>query len=81
MLVKYFPNIMDVKFTAEMEDKLDDIEYDGKDWHKVLQEFYYDFDANVKNAIIESPPASPSKPSVIFTALLLATNINTRNIP
>ena len=51
MLVKYFPNIMDVKFTAEMEDSLDDIEYEGKDWHKVLEEFYYDFDANVKVAM------------------------------
>lgn len=51
MLIKYFPNIMDVKFTAEMEDSLDDIEYEGKDWHKVLEEFYYDFDANVKVAM------------------------------
>ena len=64
MLVKYFPNIMDVKFTAEMEDKLDDIEYDGKDWHKVLQEFYYDFDANVKNAMSDGTKAKiPDEPT------------------
>ena len=32
MLVKFFPDIMDVKFTADMEEKLDDIDYEGKDW-------------------------------------------------
>jgi len=64
MLVKYFPNIMDVKFTAEMEDKLDDIEYDGKDWHKVLEEFYYDFDANVKVAMSDGTKAKiPDEPT------------------
>ena len=64
MLIKYFPNIMDVKFTAEMEDKLDDIEYDGKDWHKVLEEFYYDFDANVKVAMSDGTKAKiPDEPT------------------
>ena len=64
MLIKYFPNIMDVKFTAEMEDKLDDIEYDGKDWHKVLEEFYYDFDANVKVAMSDGTRAKiPDEPT------------------
>ena len=37
--------------------------------------------ANVKNAIIDSPPARPSSPSVIFTALELATNMKSKNIP
>lgn len=50
MLVKFFPDIMDIGFTANMENKLDDIEYEGKDWHKVLSEFYSDFDIAVKNA-------------------------------
>ena len=35
MLVKYFPDVMDVSFTADMEDKLDDIEQGGQDWHKI----------------------------------------------
>ncbi len=39
MLVKYFPDIMDVSFTANMEDKLDDIE-NGGDWHKLIADFY-----------------------------------------
>ena len=50
MLIKFFPDIMDIGFTAGMEDKLDDIEYEGKDWHSVITEFYGGFDEAVKNA-------------------------------
>lgn len=42
-LVKYFPDIMDVGFTAGMEDKLDDIENGGKDWHRLISDFYPHF--------------------------------------
>ena len=34
-LVKHFANIMNVSFTANMEDMLDDIGHGGKDWHKL----------------------------------------------
>ncbi len=57
MLVKFFPDIMDVKFTAEMEDKLDDIEYEGKNWKSVLSEFYGDFAEHVKNALSDGSKA------------------------
>lgn len=43
MLIKFFPDIMDVGFTAGLENKLDDIEYEGKDWQKVIKEFYDPF--------------------------------------
>lgn len=43
MLVKYFTDIMDVGFTASMEDRLDDIEDGGKDWHAIIAEFYPPF--------------------------------------
>ena len=43
VLVKYFKDIMNVSFTAQMEDKLDDIENGGKDWHKLIAEFYPGF--------------------------------------
>ena len=42
-LVKYFPDIMDVGFTAKMEDDLDDIGESGKDWHKLIADFYAPF--------------------------------------
>ncbi len=43
MLTKYFSDIMDVSFTAKMEDQLDEIEGGGKDWHKLIADFYPPF--------------------------------------
>lgn len=51
MLVKYFPTIMDVKFTAQMEEKLDEIEEGNKQWQKVIDEFYDGFEDSIKNAM------------------------------
>jgi DNA topoisomerase-1 len=44
MMEKYFPNIVDEKFTAEMEDSLDEIASGKKDWHEVIKAFYMDFE-------------------------------------
>ena len=49
-LVKYFPNIMEVTFTAKMEDALDDIGEGGKDWHKLIADFYSPFEVQLKNS-------------------------------
>ena len=43
MLMQYFTDIMDVSFTAKMEDKLDDIEEGGVDWRKIISDFYPPF--------------------------------------
>ena len=43
-LVKYFPSIMEISFTARMETALDDIGEGGKDWHKLIADFYVPFD-------------------------------------
>lgn len=51
VLIKYFPEIMDVSFTANMEDSLDDIENGGKDWHQLIADFYPDFSAQLKSAL------------------------------
>lgn len=50
MLVKCFPDVMDVGFTADMETKLDKIEEGGQRWQKVIADFYPDFEKNLKNA-------------------------------
>ncbi len=43
LLIKGFPNILEVQFTAKMEEQLDTIA-DGKvDWVKVLRDFYQPF--------------------------------------
>lgn len=49
-LVKYFKEVMDVGFTAEMEDKLDQIGEGGKDWHKLIADFYAPFEEELKAA-------------------------------
>ncbi len=49
-LVKHFPKIMDVKFTAHMEDELDDVAQAKEDMFKVLDEFYYPFQDALKVA-------------------------------
>ncbi len=43
MLEKHFAEIVDANFTANMEEILDKIAYEGKDWQKVLQDFYFPF--------------------------------------
>jgi DNA topoisomerase-1 len=42
-LVKHFPQILDVTFTAAVEDKLDDIAEGERPWVDVLREFYDPF--------------------------------------
>lgn len=43
LLKAYFPEIIDVEFTAEMEKKLDSIEEGEMDWVQLLEEFYEPF--------------------------------------
>ena len=50
MLVKCFIDVMDVGFTAGMENKLDDIEEGGVNWRKVIGDFYPDFEKNLRKA-------------------------------
>jgi len=61
MLVRYFPEIMEVEFTANMETKLDDIEEGGKVWQSVVGEFYEGFEDKLKAALgdeysLKEPP-------------------------
>lgn len=50
MLVAHFGNIVDVTFTAEMENQLDQIEDDKVDWHNMLKDFYKPFGETLKKA-------------------------------
>lgn len=50
MLIKFFPNIMNIGFTAEMENKLDDIDSGGKVWQNVVKDFWVDFEKELKVA-------------------------------
>ncbi len=50
MMMKYFDDIMDLGFTAEMETKLDKIEGGGVKWKELLGEFYPPFISKVNAA-------------------------------
>lgn len=53
LLVKNFPQILDIDFTAHMEDDLDEIVEDKKDWVKVLKDFYVIFAAALEIAEVK----------------------------
>lgn len=46
----YFPNIVDISFTANMEKKLDEIELGKLEWVEVIDEFYKPFEVHVVKA-------------------------------
>jgi len=50
LLVESFPEILDVGFTAAMEEKLDCVEEGRQDWKKLLQDFYVSFSATLERA-------------------------------
>ena len=50
ILQVYFSDIVDVKFTGEMEDNLDSVELGEKDWKKVIADFYKGFSEELKAA-------------------------------
>ena len=49
-LVKHFPVIMDVEFTAKMEDSLDGILDGSVNWVQTLRDFYEPFEKTLKEA-------------------------------
>lgn len=46
----YFPEILDVQFTANMEAELDEVEQGEMQWVKVIDQFYQGFEKNVERA-------------------------------
>ena len=53
LMLEQFPNIVDVKFSAHMEEELDTIENGKTDWHEVIDDFYTDFDKTLKEAEVK----------------------------
>jgi len=52
-LVKHFPQQLDVRFTAEMEEQLDRISEGEVDWKRFLDGFYGPFEETLKKATAE----------------------------
>ena len=47
LLVKHFPKVVDIEFTARMEEDLDDIADGKKKWQPVIKEFWVPFKENL----------------------------------
>jgi len=47
LLVEHFPKIVDVEFTAKMEENLDEVAENKKDWIIILKDFYNPFNKNL----------------------------------
>lgn len=53
LLIQHFPKVLDVEFTAKMEDELDGIEEGEADWLIVMRSFYSPFIHSVEKAKLE----------------------------
>ena len=58
-LVRHFPSVMDVTFTADMEGKLDAVEEGKTDWVGVLRNFYGPFALSVEAAKVDMENMKP----------------------
>lgn len=64
LMVKYFSDIVDYKFTARMEEDLDMIANGQAEWTEVIHEFYHPFAEDLKKAQAEMP-VTKSEPEKI----------------
>ena len=53
LIVEFFPDIVDVKFTADMESKLDEVEEGKQQWQSVIDAFYKPFEKELAKAETE----------------------------
>ena len=54
LLTSHFPDVMDVGFTARVEEELDDIAEGEREWTPVLKDFYGPFDKAMQRALKEA---------------------------
>jgi DNA topoisomerase-1 len=50
LLIKHFPKIVNIEFTAQMEDELDEIASKKRGWGDVVQDFYTPFEKSLMSA-------------------------------
>ncbi len=51
IMKEYFPEIVNISFTAEMEDELDKVEDGSDEWKQAIREFYPMFKSQLENAM------------------------------
>ncbi|MEC0767261.1 type I DNA topoisomerase [Bacillus atrophaeus] len=53
LIMEFFPEIINVEFTARMEQDLDNVEDGNTEWVQIIDRFYTDFEKRVKKAEAE----------------------------
>ncbi|AZB42928.1 type I DNA topoisomerase [Bacillus sp. FJAT-42376] len=53
LIMEFFPEIIDVEFTARMENSLDEVEDGHIQWVKIIDDFYKDFEKRITTAEAE----------------------------
>ncbi|MCY4529793.1 MAG: type I DNA topoisomerase [Chloroflexi bacterium] len=51
LLIQHFPDVVDIGFTAKMEEQLDEIARGQRKWNPMLKAFYEPFNSTVKEAL------------------------------
>ena len=51
LLVQHFPDIINIQFTADMENELDDIASSEREWPDVIRDFYTPFEKDLQKAV------------------------------
>lgn len=59
LLVEHFPNIVDLGFTARMEEELDEIAGGDREWVEVVRDFYEPFSERLEAAAENMPELKP----------------------
>ncbi len=59
ILVEHFPEIVDIQFTAQMEEELDEIAQGKEKWQKVIGDFYQPFAENLERKYQEVEKQKP----------------------
>jgi len=63
LLVEHFPDIVDTGFTAEMEDRLDEVADAEQDWRAMLRDFATPFELRVQQKMEEAPRVKVDRPA------------------
>jgi DNA topoisomerase-1 len=63
LLVEAFPELLDVEFTAMMEESLDEVEEGGRPWVDTVREYYTRFAKDLKRAHREMDDLKKGKPT------------------
>jgi DNA topoisomerase-1 len=51
LLAQHFPEIVNIEFTAQMEEELDQVASEDKDWVSVVRDFYTPFEKSLNSAV------------------------------